>query len=136
MWRIGPEEFRGTPCWLWERGCNSDGYGQVIVEGRQRPAHVAVYEAIHGPVPEGLELDHLCRRRACCNPRHLEAVTHWENLMRSPIAPAAINARKIECAQGHALTPDNVVSRRGRRRDCRTCHRDRERVRRAARKGA
>jgi hypothetical protein len=66
-------------CWLWQRGVNPvSGYGML---GR-RWAHRVVYEREVGPIPEGKELDHLCRVKACVNPDHLEAVTKSENAKR------------------------------------------------------
>jgi hypothetical protein len=69
-------------CWLWT-GCVGDGgYGQVTIAQRRHKAHRAVYELLVGPIPEGLDLDHLCRVRRCVNPDHLEPVTRSENLRR------------------------------------------------------
>jgi hypothetical protein len=65
-------------CWEWTRGHLPAGYGQL---GRCYTHRIA-YELAHGPIPEGLEIDHLCRNRGCCNPDHLEAVTHHENTLR------------------------------------------------------
>lgn len=69
-------------CWNWN-GPLSKGYGTVWADGRNRGAHCVLYELVVGPVPKGLELDHLCRNRRCCNPNHLEPVTHQENMHRS-----------------------------------------------------
>lgn len=64
-------------------GCKTHhGYGHVKDDGKMRMAHRVVYEHHNGPVPEGLELDHLCRNRACVNHEHLEVVTHKENVNR------------------------------------------------------
>jgi HNH endonuclease len=72
-----------TDCWLWQLAKNPSGYGVVgIAAGKTALAHRAYYEERFGPVPEGMELDHLCRVRACVNPEHLEPVTHTENLRR------------------------------------------------------
>jgi hypothetical protein len=99
----------------------SDGYGRVRVFGKNRRAHRVVYEALVGPVPAGLVLDHLCRNRMCVNVDHLEAVTDRENTMRSPIAPAAINARKTECHRGHPFDDANTRIGTDGRRICRIC---------------
>lgn len=75
-------------CWLWTGSLSADGYGVMLRRGpgRSNYAHRFAYETFVGPVPEGLELDHLCRVRACVNVEHLEAVTHVENLKRARMA--------------------------------------------------
>jgi hypothetical protein len=78
------EEDRGyvTPCWIWQRYVTIYGYGLTQVNRVGRHAHIVYYERTYGPVPKGLEIDHLCRIRACCNPDHLEAVTRAVNQRR------------------------------------------------------
>lgn len=71
-----------TPCFMWKGAKDPLGYGRVNRNGHARLAHRVSYEEIHGPVPEGLTLDHLCRIPSCVNPAHLEAVTLGENLRR------------------------------------------------------
>jgi hypothetical protein len=75
-----------SPCWLWQGTVATTGYGQirhsVVGFGRTVMAHRYFWEEAHGPVPNGLELDHLCRVRSCCNPEHLEPVTRRENILR------------------------------------------------------
>src|SRR4051812_13783907 len=81
MGRVSMEPFSG--CWLWTGTLTDHGYG--ILEnghGAGKGAHVVSYELHVGKIPEGLELDHLCRVRCCVNPRHLEPVTHYENMRR------------------------------------------------------
>lgn len=68
-----------TPCWVWQRTLNDQGYG---TQGRAR-AHRLMYERHVGPIPENTELDHLCVNPPCCNPAHLEPVTHQENIRRA-----------------------------------------------------
>jgi len=75
------EEDRGylTPCWVWMGTITESGYGRH----RNKRVHKVFYEREKGPVPKGMELDHLCRVRNCVNPDHLEVVTHTENMRRS-----------------------------------------------------
>lgn len=117
----------GAPdaCWPY-LGATSYGYGRHIVDTTTkatRAAHRLAYESVHGPVPDGLVLDHLCRNRGCCNPAHLEPVTSGENTRRG-YAPAAINARKTHCKNGHELTPENLCDQADGRRRCRICERE------------
>lgn len=124
--RIQPEP--NTGCWLWVGSVRADGYGEVRVGGRlgmRQRAHRIVYEIHRGPIPGGLQLDHLCRVRCCVNPDHLEAVASRENLLRGLTIPAA-HAVKDQCPRGHAY----YVKKNG-ARGCRSCHAAQERVRRA-----
>lgn len=106
-------------CWVWDRPTRK-GYGHV---SRRRYssclAHRAAYELLVGPIPAGLQIDHLCRVRACINPRHLEPVTNLENSLRSD------RATRSHCIRGHALVGANLIVKkpgsRGRRR-CRICY--------------
>lgn len=93
--QLGP-----TVCWPWRWSLYRSGYGQSGYKGRPIMAHRAVYLEMVGPIPEGLELDHLCNNRVCVNPNHLEPVTHAENRRRSMI-------RRTHCRHGHAYTPEN-----------------------------
>jgi hypothetical protein len=115
-------------CWLW-RGSIARGYGKFTNdEHRPVPAHRFGYELMVGPIPAGLQIDHLCRVRNCVNPDHLEVVTQRENIMRGETVPAT-NAAKTHCPQGHEYTPENTaISRWGRR--CRKCSFIRKRLKR------
>lgn len=129
--------FDDNGCWTWQRG-KSHGYGSLRLPGsRHGIAHRLSYEEFIGPIPDGLYLDHLCRNRACINPAHLEPVTNRENILRSPIVPAALNAHKTHCPRGHAYTPDNtLIVNRGRSRRCRTCESERAQRRSQSRRRA
>lgn len=80
-------------CWIWCGAINGSGYGVVRIPGVRSPkmAHRAAWEAINGPVPPGMEVDHICNVRACCNPDHLQCITHAENIAlrwsRNPAKP-------------------------------------------------
>lgn len=89
-------------CWLWRGGKNRDGYGQ-----NSEPVHRRAYRWMVGPVPVGMELDHLCRTRNCVNPHHLEPVTKAENQRRRNHPGREWHPRPY-CRRGHALTGDNV----------------------------
>ena len=110
----------GTGCLLWT-GALRKGYGEVSVGGNKtREVHQLMYEWFVGPVPEGLELDHLCRVRRCASPAHLEAVTHAEN-MRRGTSLAAANAAKTHCQEGHEFNVTNTIIVRTGARMCRPC---------------
>lgn len=106
-------------CWEWTGGINGNGYGQINVAGRVIGAHRIAYELLVGPIPEGLELDHLCRNRTCVNPAHLEPVTRRENQLRGQ-SVSGRNARKTHCPSGHPYSGSNLVVKQGQRR-CRAC---------------
>lgn len=73
----------GDGCWLYAGAIEHNGYGAIMVDGRKkRKAHRVVYEALVGPIPAGLDLDHLCRARNCVRPAHMEPVTRSQNLRR------------------------------------------------------
>jgi hypothetical protein len=69
-------------CWIWQRALLKNGYGAIKRDGYRGVAHRWYYERYVGPIPAGLEIDHLCRKRACVNPAHLEPVTREENIRR------------------------------------------------------
>lgn len=119
-------------CWLW-KASTTFGYGQFAPRNKMRPlrAHRFAYELLVGPIPEGLELDHLCRVRHCVNPAHLEPVTHRENCLRG-VGRSAINAVKTECANGHLYDAENTYIDRAGSRHCRACRRITDRLRRPA----
>lgn len=109
-------------------GIGYHGPNGYVWVSRGRLAHRVAYEQARGPIPEGLELDHLCRNRACVNPDHLEPVTHRENLLRADTF-AARHAAQTHCVNGHEFTPDNtyIRTRPEGGRECRACRKARNR---------
>lgn len=93
-------------CWLWTAS-SVDGYGGFRVGEKMQRAHRVAYEWEIGRVPDGLELDHLCRTRLCVNPAHLEPVTRQENVIRGA-GLAAKNASKTHCLRGHEFSEANI----------------------------
>lgn len=110
-----------TGCWLWLGHLLRSGYGQFYLRGRKTTAHRASYELFVGPVPAGMEIDHVrargCATRACANPAHLEPVTHLENVRRGEKATAPV------CKRGHAFSMLKSGSR-----FCRECQRASQRA--------
>ena len=126
-------QFADSGCWQWTGALNKFGYGKISVggrDGRILGTHRVAYEALIGPIPDGMQLDHLCRNRACCNPAHLEVVTPRINTLRGDSAAAA-NSVKEACGNGHEFTPANTYVWRG-QRHCRTCRREADRRRNRA----
>jgi hypothetical protein len=100
-----------TGCWIWIGSRSRLGYGNFW----HVLAHRFAYELLISSIPVGLELDHLCRNRACVNPTHLEPVTRKQNMER------ATNASKEICPAGHPYTPENTYMQNG-SRHCRQCN--------------
>ena len=111
-------------CWVFTGGKNHHGYGLLGYQRDGKPTsmmlHRATYLEFVGPIPDGLVLDHLCRIRACCNPGHLEPVTHRENLHRSPLTASFQQSQMTHCRRGHEFTAENTY-RYGSHRRCKTC---------------
>lgn len=117
-----PEPNSG--CWLWVGAMNSGGYGSFSMNGKSIKPHRFAYERYVGPIPAGLDLDHLCRVRCCVNPAHLEPVARQENALRGARLGTygKANRAKTHCARGHPFVPENLKRVRGRNgRMCRVC---------------
>lgn len=122
-------------CWQWTARLDKDGYGSFWIGGHfgtNVRAHRWTYEYLVGAIPDGLQIDHLCRNRACVNPFHMEPVSPRLNTLRGDGAASA-NAAKTSCKRGHPLAGENlylVTRKSGRKeRHCRTCRRDNIRAR-------
>lgn len=122
--RIMHEPMSG--CWIWIGPVNyKSRYGVCHHNGATVGAHRCVYRLLRGPIPNGLQLDHLCRNPQCVNPAHLEPVTGRVNTLRGT-NPAARNARAVTCKRGH---PFNRRHGRKQARVCSICQADRRRRR-------
>lgn len=98
-------------CWIWTSTTGLNGYGQIHVGNRMNYAHRVSYEVHVGPIPSGLQIDHLCRVRNCINPMHLEPVTGTENVRRA-------FRDHDRCPKGHDVGPMPVTGPRPRCRPC------------------
>lgn len=134
-WLLRVEKEGWGGCWRWIGATWAKGYGKftIPVTQRRQGAHVWGYEFYVGPVPPGLELDHLCRNPWCVNYEHLEPVTHQENVRRGDARKnGGHNVAKTHCPQGHEYTKGNTYYRPNRPgRNCRTCGREVTRRRKA-----
>lgn len=119
-------------CWLWTaKAQTSNGYGQLRVNGRMVLVHRFAYELLVGPIPEGMQIDHLCRVRRCVNPDHLEPVTNLTNRQRSaPFRPRMHRPTRrphpreqTHCIKGHPFDEANTGAQPTGRR-CRACARE------------
>lgn len=132
-------------CWPWLDHRCIEGYGKFWVDRSQTSAmaHRVAYELVLGPIPVGMTIDHRCHtealraglcpggrsclHRRCCNPDHLDPVTHADNVLRGA-GPPSLNARKTHCIRGHPLSGANVIVRfDGKGRGCRACEAGRRR---------
>lgn len=112
-------------CWVWQGRVNEWGYSTTWFEGKGWKGHQLTYAYFIGDVPDGLVLDHLCRKPACCNPYHLEPVTHRVNIQRGNAGK--FNRAKTHCPSGHPYDEVNTYWR-GEHRHCWTCLRMRRRT--------
>lgn len=125
--RFWAKVVKTESCWIWTGAKTPYGHGNLNTgqPGHSRVAHRFGYEFMVGQVPDGLELDHLCRNPPCVRPEHLEPVTHLENVRRGE--SGQWQAAKTHCPKGHEYTPENTDlrkhSRGGPNRVCVSCRR-------------
>jgi len=116
---VGPAD----QCWPWRGTINPvTGYGHAQIGRGNVTAHRLMYRMLVGPIPNGGQIDHLCRNRACVNPAHMEVVTNRENALRRPDVIAA--RKRARCPNGHELAPENIYVRPNGAVQCRACKRD------------
>lgn len=126
-------EIDSAGCWIWQGALDDSGYA-VFKHDDQKRGHRWSYEHFKGPIPAGLQLDHLCRVRRCVCPDHLEAVDVRTNVRRGQ-GPTALHAAQTHCIRGHEFTPENTYLNRtkyGLSRTCRACRRERYRLNKSA----
>lgn len=122
-------------CWEWTGSRSNAGYGRV---GRHAYAHRLAWEHAHGAIPSDLQIDHVCRNRACVNPAHMELVSARENTRRGLAGAhkAQENRAKTHCPHSHPYSgPNLTVDRRGWRR-CKACAREKARFDRRRKEAA
>lgn len=116
--------FQPSGCWEWTACVHPNGYGKFAIKREAFWAHRVSYTTLIGPIPDGRELDHMCRNRSCVNPDHLRAVTQQVN-QACGYSPITINKRKVLCSRGH---DDWIVVKDG-TRVCTICRRENRRKR-------
>ena len=106
-------------CWVWLGASSGKGYGRVRVHRKLYMAHRLSLMLIGVVIPDDMDVDHLCRRASCVNPKHLEVVTRSENTRRGRLRLP--RPHRETCSHGHPLTQENTIVRREGWRACKTC---------------
>ncbi|KKN16463.1 hypothetical protein LCGC14_0975720 [marine sediment metagenome] len=114
-------------CWRWCGYRSKQGYGRLTVAQKNIYAHRFAYQLLVGPIPKGLQVDHLCLNPSCVNPGHMELVSSGRNTLRG-FSPPANNARKTHCSLGHPYSGSNLLNWKGHGRGCRKCANEQQRA--------
>lgn len=118
--------WEGTHCWIWKGTTTPAGYGRIKIDGKGILTHRFTFEHYRGQIDSDKETDHLCRNRVCCNPWHLEPVTHSVNVKRGDIEAMSYQKLKTHCPKGHPYSLENTWVNRLGHRFCRKCHAERQ----------
>jgi hypothetical protein len=103
-------------CWHYTGALTRGGYGMA-----RTLVHRYVWTTLVGDIPDGMQIDHACKQRSCCNPAHLRVVTRRANVLNNSGGVAARNARKVACKAGHLFDEANTYLRPDGYRTCRIC---------------
>ena len=119
------------PCHVFSGYVSRKGYGQIHHSGKVVPVHRYCWELIYGLIPDDMVIDHQCRNRACCNIEHLRLVTRKVNSTENVVGICwQLHKAKTHCPQGHAYDDNNTYFYKN-ERQCRTCRRERQRIKRS-----
>jgi len=130
--RISKKFLVGDGCWPWTGTISPDGYGMITFWDKNgkwtgTTAHRILYQLFVGSIPNGEEIDHICRVRHCVRPDHLRSVPPLQNRVGNykpnPNILISRTPPKSECKWGHSLITDNVYIRPDGHRECRICKR-------------
>ena len=118
--RILQKVEKTETCWVWNGSKNKgkNSYGYIWFNRKNTLVHRIMYQIHKGDIPDGKEIDHLCRNKGCVNPDHLEAVSHRENMLRANVGWKC--REKTHCPKGHEYTPENTRITHG-SRSCKAC---------------
>lgn len=119
-----PNQSLAGPCHVYRGTITQKGYGQTSINGKSVMVHRYVWEQTNGPIPKGLEIDHQCRVRACCNVQHLRVVTKKVNLTENVVGSCwQLLKARTHCPLGHPYDEANTYRNKFGCRSCRSCNR-------------
>lgn len=117
-------------CWLWQRGKNTCGYGEIVVRNKRWMVHRYIYTVFIGEIPKGMHVCHYCDQPNCINPSHLWIGTHKQNMADCRAKGRYYYANLTHCKHGHEFNAENTQYRKpGHLRACKACQRAHQRIR-------